>query len=96
MTQVRLRLHNVSEETPPWVMPCNAEGLANESVKRSVELSLLAVQDRRDGQTQGSEGLRRRRVILGLSFVGIFSMGLVALYGRLWHREKRSHPLACG
>jgi hypothetical protein len=96
MTQVRLRLPNVSDETPPWVMPWNAEGLANESVRRSVELSSMAFQDRRDG-TQGSDGLRRRRIILGLSLVGIFSMGLAALYGRFhWHQVKRSHPWISG
>jgi hypothetical protein len=96
MTEGRLRLLNVSEERPPWVMPWNAEGLANESVRRSVELSSMAFQDRQDG-TQGTDGLRRRRIILGLSLFGIFSMGLAALYGRFHlHKVKRSHSWISG
>ena len=90
MTQVKLGLPKGSEETPPWVIPWNAEGLPNESVRRSVELSSMAFQD--PGNGQGSDGLRRR-IILGLSFVALFSMAVVALYGRSHsHKVKRSHP----
>ena len=97
MTQVRLRPHKPSEETPPWVMPWNAEGLSNESVRRSVELSSMAFRDGRDGYAQRAEGLPLRRVVLGLLFIGIFCAGLLARYGRFQSRKvKRSHPRASG
>ena len=90
MTQVKPRPHEEAEQTPAWVMPWNAEGLSNESVKRSVELSAMAFREapdvldpqtvRQDLQTGQSAGLRRRRAIVGLSLVGLCSMGLVSLY----------------
>jgi len=71
-------------------MPWNAEGLSNESVRRSVELSAMAFREssdeldpqtvRQDLQTGRSAGLRRRRAIVGLSLLGLCSMGMVSLY----------------
>ncbi len=90
MTRVKSRPHEPAGQTPPWVMPWNAEGLSNESVRRSVELSAMAFREssdeldpqtvRQDLQTGRSAGLRRRRAIVGLSLLGLCSMGMVSLY----------------
>jgi len=98
-------------------MPWNAEGLSNEAVRRSVELSSMAFGEapealdpetvRQDLRTGRSSGLRRRRAIVGLSLVGLCSMGLVSLYqmgvlrhlpdppARRFHADKVNAAFGC-
>jgi len=82
-----------------WVLPWNAEGLSNESVKRSVELASMTAggtalrQDPQDVRADLRESrrahVRRRRAIAALSLVGMASMAAVSLFqlGILRRRE---------
>jgi hypothetical protein len=73
---------------PPWVIPWNSERLSNESVRRSVELASMALDERVEASDpsdmQGehhrrSGPLRRRRAIIALSLIG-FAGTLGSLY----------------
>jgi hypothetical protein len=66
-----------------WVLPWNAEGLSNESMRRSVELASMACQE---AAVSPQHGFRRgavrergavRRAIAAWAFIGLAGMGLV-------------------
>ncbi|WP_202967212.1 vitamin K epoxide reductase family protein [Nitrospira moscoviensis] len=73
-----------------WVMPWNAEGLSNDSVRRSVELASMAFGHATEGRDpqrlradlrdDRSPHMRRRRAITVLSLVGMASMAIVSLF----------------
>lgn len=76
--------------SPPWVVPWNAEGLSNQSVRRSVELASMAFDERFEApdlralrdvlRYRDTAPLRRRRAIVGLSLVGLVGTALASLY----------------
>jgi hypothetical protein len=78
-----------SGPSPPWVMPWNAEGLSNESVRRSVELASMAFREATDGSDPWR---RRRRAILLLSLVGMAGLAVAALFQAGLPRRLLSDP----
>ena len=90
MTQMKHMPRDRAGASSAWVMPWNAEGLCNESVRRSVELASMAFSEATDGgdpqqlRTDLQEGrsshVRRRRAIAALSILGMAGMAVVSLF----------------
>lgn len=90
MTQGKPMPHEGAGASASWVMPWNAEGLSNESVRRSVELASMAFREtadcgnlqplRADLQEGRTRHLGRRRAIAALSLIGMAGMAAVSLF----------------